>query len=112
MLNYFSRSFFYDQFINLNFYASVVRVSSGDPIVNTFSSSQFRNYILKKIYELLEITNDYGGLARDSKNYPINMDVFNFPSNENEFKLKSQKSLWILQSLTGKTVPRFGETDL
>lgn len=82
-----------------------MRVSSGDPIVNSFSSSQFRNYILKKIYEILEITNDYGGLARSSKNYPINMDVYDFPSNENELKLKSQKSLWILQSLTGKTVP-------
>lgn len=105
MLNYFSRSFFYDQFINLNFYASVVWVSRRDPIVNSFSSSQFRNYILKKIHEILEITNDYGGLARSSNNYPINMDVYNFHSYENEFKLKSQKSLWILQSLTGKTVP-------
>ena len=62
-------------------------VSRRDPIVNSLSSSQFRNYILKKIYEILEITNDYGGLARSSKNYPINMDVFNFPSYENEFKL-------------------------
>jgi hypothetical protein len=82
-----------------------VWVSRRDPIVNSFSSSQFRNYILKKIHEILEITNDYGGLARSSNNYPINMDVYNFHSYENELKLKSQKSLWILQSLTGKTVP-------
>jgi len=89
MLNYFSQSFFYDQFINLNFYASVVWVSRRDPIVNSFSSSQFRNYILKKVHEILEITNDYGGLARSSNNYPINMDVYNFHSYENELTIGS-----------------------
>ena len=72
---------------------------------DALSSSQFRNYIINQILEILEQTNDYGGLARSSESYPINMDVFNSTRREDEFRSKSKKSFWILKSLTGKTVP-------
>ena len=60
---------------------------------------------MKHILEIVDLTKDYGGLARHSDSYPINMDVYNESLSKNEFRAKSNKSYWILNSLTGKTVP-------
>ena len=73
--------------------------------LSDISSSDFREYVVKKLLEILEITGNYGGLARSSKNYPIDMNVLKNVYFENESKLKSKKSSWILKSLMGKTVP-------
>jgi len=81
-----------------------VRGSNGNLDDRIFSSSKFRDFIEKQLLEILELTDDYGGLARSSENYPVNMDVYNAIREKNDFKTKSKKSMWILKSLTGKTV--------
>ena len=60
---------------------------------------------MKHILEIVNLTKDYGGLARHSDSYPINMDVYKESLSNNEFRAKSNRSYWILNSLTGKTVP-------
>ena len=102
---FFSTFVFYDQFITYIFDGRVVRVSRRESLNNTFSSSEFRDYLVKHILEIVNLTKDYGGLARNSDSYPINMDVYNESVNKYEFRAKSNKSFWILNSLTGKTVP-------
>lgn len=82
-----------------------MRVSRRESLGNAFSSSEFRDYLVKHVLEIVNLTKDYGGLARNSESYPINMDVYNELSIKNEFREKSNKSYWILNSLTGKTVP-------
>jgi len=82
-----------------------VWVSRRDTLDRSFTYSKFRNYIVNQLSEILEITNNYDGLARSLESYPVNMDVYNIIHAENEWKSKSKKSLWILKSLTGKTVP-------
>lgn len=82
-----------------------MRVSRRESLGNAFSSSEFRDYLVKHVSEIVNLTKDYGGLARNSESYPINMDVCNESFVKNEFRAKSNKSYWILNSLTGKTVP-------
>jgi len=82
-----------------------VRISRRDTLDNSTTYSQLRNYVLKSIKEILEVPQDYGGLVRKHDIYPINMDVFNSSSTYTDFKSKYKKSLCILKSLTGKTIP-------
>ncbi len=82
-----------------------MRVSRRDTLDDASSYSQLRNYLLKNINEVLQVSEDYGGLVRAHDVYPINMDIYNSSSAHTDFKSKYKKSLCILKSLTGKTVP-------
>ncbi len=74
---------------------------------NSITYSQLRNYLLKNIKEIIELSQGYGGLVRNQDVYPINMDVYNSSSVHADFKSKYKKSLCILKSLTGKTIPMY-----
>jgi len=82
-----------------------VRISRRDTLNNSTSYSQLRNDVLKSIKEILEVSQDYGGLVRNHDIYPINMDVYSSSSAYTDFKSKYKKSLCILKSFTGKTIP-------
>lgn len=97
--------FRFHQCIALTFGVSYVRISRRDTLHNSISYSELRNDLLKNIKEILEVSQDYGGLVRNHDVYPINMDVYNPSSTQSDFKSKYKKSLCILKSLTGKTVP-------
>jgi len=51
-----------------------------DTPVNLTKYSEFRNYLLKNIKEIIELSQGYGGLVRNQDVYPINMDVYNSSS--------------------------------
>lgn len=80
-------------------------ISRRDTQDNSTTYSELRNYLLKNIKEILEVHQDYGGLVRNHDIYPINMNVYNSSSTHADFKSKYKKSLCILKSLTGKTIP-------
>jgi len=82
-----------------------VRISRRDTLDNSITYSNLRNYLLKNIKEILKVPQDYGGLVRKHDIYPINTDVYNSFSTYGDFKSKYKKSLCILKSLTGKTIP-------
>ncbi len=81
-----------------------MRVSRRDLYDKSLSYSKLRDHLLKNIREIIDVTEDYGGLVRDHDVYPINMDVYNSSTVYTDFKSKYKKSLCILKSLTGKTV--------
>ncbi len=44
-----------------------MRVSRKESLGNAFSSSEFRDYLVKHVLEIVNLTKDYGGLARNSE---------------------------------------------
>ena len=79
-------------------------ISRRDLYDKSLSYSKLRDHLLKNIREIIDVTEDYGGLVRDHDVYPINTDVYNSSTVHTDFKSKYKKSLCILKSLTGKTV--------